>query len=215
MERIRNASSARGLWAIGLLILLGVLLWLSPAERTLGQTVKLIYLHGALVRTALFLLAIGLPFSLVGLLRGRPRSILWGQAFFGSATVIWLVHTLFSMVTTRIAWGVWIAWFEPRTRFTFGMAATLLIAIAAIRLVDDPRFAALAATLTAGAALLLIPRLGAVQHPLDPIGTSPSNLIKGFYAAIVLASTALGGLLALWLHAKLAASSGGEVPGHV
>jgi hypothetical protein len=37
----------------GLLILLAVLLWLSPAEQTLGQAVKLVYLHGALVRTAM------------------------------------------------------------------------------------------------------------------------------------------------------------------
>ena len=34
--------------------------------------------------------------------------------------------------------------------------------------------------------LSLLPRLGIIQHPLDPIGTSPSNTIRAFYAAILL-----------------------------
>ena len=62
MTVIRNGQR-RWVWPLlaGLAAILAVLLWLSPAEQTLGQTVKLVYLHGALVRTALVLFAISLP----------------------------------------------------------------------------------------------------------------------------------------------------------
>jgi hypothetical protein len=46
----------------------------------------------------------------------------------------------------------------------------------------------------------------AAPYPLDPIGSSPSNAIWTFYAAILVVSMALGGLLVIWLQARLAPS---------
>jgi hypothetical protein len=60
--------------------------------------------------------------------------------------------------------------------------------------------------LLTGLTLSLVPRLGVVQHPLDPIGSSPSNAIRTFYAIILAVSMALGGLLTIWLQARLARS---------
>jgi hypothetical protein len=52
-------------WSLlaGLGVILSVLLWLSPAELTLGQTVKRVYLHGALVRTAIVLFIPSTPLA--------------------------------------------------------------------------------------------------------------------------------------------------------
>lgn len=188
----------------GLGVILFVLLWLSPAERTLGQTVKLVYLHGALVRTAMVLFAISLPVNLVALLGGRSGWLAWGKALIWTAVAIWLIHTLFSMITTYAAWGVFIAWFEPRTRFTFTLAVVGVTIVVITHLVDDARFSALAFVLLAGLTLALAPRLGAVQHPLNAIGSSPSNAIRAFYSAIQVVSLGIGGLLTVWLQAQLA-----------
>jgi hypothetical protein len=190
---------------IGLAAVLAVLLWLSPAERTLGQTVKLVYLHGALVRTATVLFAISLPLNLLTLITGRAGWWVWGRSTAWAVLIIWLLHTLFSMVTTYAAWGVLVAWFEPRTRFTFTLAAVGLVIFVAARLIDSQRFAALAFAVLAGLALALGPRLGAIQHPLDPIGTSPSAAIRAFYVAIQAVSLGIGGLLAVWLRHRPAA----------
>jgi hypothetical protein len=190
----------------GLGLILLVLLWLSPAERTLGQTVKLVYLHGALVRMAMMLFAISLPVNLAALLGGRSGWLAWGKALIWTAVLIWLVHTLFSMVTTYAAWGVFIAWFEPRTRFTFTLALVGVVIVAIAHLVDDDRFSALVYLLLAGLTIGLAPRLGAIQHPLNPIGSSSSNAIRAFYAAIQLVVLAMSGLVVVWLQAQFAFS---------
>ena len=189
------------LGALGVILL--VLLWLSPAEQTLGQTVKLVYLHGALVRAAMVLFVVSLPVNLVALLTGQRNWSVWGKALIWAAVVIWLVHTLVSMVTTYTTWGILIAWFEPRTRFTFALAVVGAIIVAISQLVDDTRFSALAYLLLAGLTLGLAPRWGAIQHPLDPISSSPSNAIRAFYLAIQTVTLAMGGLIVVWLHGRL------------
>lgn len=185
--------------AAGLTALLLALLWISPAESTLGQTVKLVYLHGALVRTAIVLLVLSLPVNLVGLISGRAGWLAWGRALAVAALLIWLGHTLVSMITTYATWGVFIAWFEPRTRFTFNLAFVAVLVLAVDWLMNNRRFSALAFGGLAAAALALLPNLGFVQHPLDPIGQSTSGSIHLFYTAILVVSLGLGGLLALWL----------------
>jgi hypothetical protein len=187
----------------GLVAVLALLLWLSPAEQTLGQAVKLVYLHGALVRTAMVLFAVSLPVNLGALVGGRSGWLAWGKALAWAAIATWLAHTFFSMVTTYAAWGVFIAWFEPRTRFSFTLAAVSLVVAVVAYLVEHSRFSALAFVLLSGLALGLASRLGVVQHPLDPIGSSPSHAIRAFYAAIIVVSLAMGGLVALWLRARL------------
>jgi len=195
-------------WAWPLLAALGVilfiLLWLSPSEQTLGQIVKLVYLHGALVRTAMLLFAISLPVNLVALLGGRSGWLAWGKALIGSALGIWLIHTLFSMITTYAAWGVFIAWFEPRTRFTFTVSAVGLVIVVIVYLVGDDRFSALAFVVLAGLTLGLAPRLGAVQHPFNAIGSSPSDAIRIYYTAIWVVTLLMGILLTIWLRGRLA-----------
>jgi hypothetical protein len=187
--------------ALGVILLL--LLWLSPSERTLGQIVKLVYLHGALVRTAMLLFAASLPVNLVALLGRRSGWLAWGKALIWTALAIWLVHTLFSMVTTYAAWGVFIAWFEPRTRFTFTVAVVGLLIVIIAYLVGDDRFSALAFVVLAGLTLALAPRLGAVQHPLNAIGSSSSSAIQVYYTAIWVITLLMGILLTVWLRSRL------------
>ena len=72
----------------GLAVVLALLLWLSPAERTLGQAVKLVYLHGALVRTATLLFAVSLPVNVVALLSGKSSWLAWGRALVWTALAV-------------------------------------------------------------------------------------------------------------------------------
>jgi len=199
---------------IGLAALLALLLWLSPAEETLGQVVKLVYLHGALVRTAMFIFAASLPVNLAAAIKGSGAWSAWGKALAWTAILVWLAHTLFSMVTTYATWGVFIAWDEPRTRFTFSLAAIAVIIAGVAYMVDNARFSALALAVLAGLALGLLPRLDIVQHPLDPIGSSPSGTIHAFYAAILVVSLAIGGLFAVWLHGRFVSILQPPAPGH-
>ncbi len=191
----------------GLLISLAVLLWLSPAEQTLGPAVKLVYLHGALVRTAMIIFAVSLAINLLALVRRQRNWAAWGKAFVWGAVTVWLAHTLFSMVTTYVTWGIAIAWFEPRTRFTFAVAGASVIFVAVTHFMNNTRFSSLSFVVLSGLIWSLLPRLGIIQHPLDPIGTSPSGAIRAFYTAILTLTLILGGLLITWFQNRLSPES--------
>ncbi|HEY86051.1 MAG TPA: hypothetical protein G4N96_13165 [Chloroflexi bacterium] len=185
-----------------LLVLLALLLWFSPAEKTLGQAVKLVYLHGALVRSAVVLFLVSLPVNLAALFSPSSMRKNWlcrGKALVWGAIAVWLAHTLFSMVTTYATWGIFIAWSEPRTRFTFTAAGVSLLLVVAAYLIDSPRFSALVFVALAGVVVGLLPQLGLLRHPFDPIATSSSTAIRAFYAAILTDALAMSGLLVVWI----------------
>jgi hypothetical protein len=173
-------------------------LWLAPAERTLGDIVKLVYLHGALLRTAVLLFAISLPVNLVVMATNSSSWASWGIALGWVAAGVWWLHALFGPIPTYATWGIAVAWYEPRTRFTFILAGLALVVIVVEQLVRHTRFGAAVLAMLAGLALYLVPQLDLVQHPLDPIGSSSSGAIRAFYAALLLASAAIGGVLTVW-----------------
>jgi hypothetical protein len=166
-----------------------------------------------LVRTAVILFAAGLPVNLAALIWGKKSWLTWGKAFaWGkaltwAAIIIWLAHTLFSMMTTYAAWGLLVAWYEPRTRFTFNLAGVGIIVLLVSHFMASTRFSAMVFVLLSGIVLALLPGLGFIQHPLDPIGTSTSSTIRLFYAAIQVVSVILGGVLVIWLRDRIEAVS--------
>jgi hypothetical protein len=190
------------LLAVGLLALLAVLLILSPAERQLGNLIKVIYLHGALARVGLYALMLaGLP-ALVYLIRPRPALLRWSNALQVAGMIVFVVHFALSVIPTHETWGVWIAFDEPRTRMSLQIIGVGLLVIVVRYLIADRRFSAIANLLLGGAVLLLNVRTGVLRHPLNPIGDSTSSSIQLFYAGILLTCAALTGLLAWWLARK-------------
>ena len=178
-----------GLLAAGIL-LDALLLWAAPAERILGQVVKLVFLHGALIRScSLGFLAAGL-LALAWLVR-RPNGLLgWITALQRANALMWSLYLLSSMVVTYLAWGELIAWGEPRVQSTLYMTALLTLAFLAAELRPAPFVRALANLALAVGALYLIQSTGVIRHPLNPIGSSPSAVIRLSYAGIVLVTTA-------------------------
>lgn len=185
--------------AVALLALLAVLLILSPAERQLGNLIKVIYLHGALARVGLYALMLaGLP-ALVYLVQPKPALLRWSNALQVAGMIVFVVHFALSVIPTHETWGVWIAFDEPRTRMSLQIIGVGLLVIVVRHLIADRRFSAIANLLLGGAVLLLNVRTGVLRHPLNPIGDSTSASIQLFYAGILLTCAVLTGLLAWWL----------------
>ena len=188
--------------AVALLALLALLLILSPAEQQLGNLIKVIYLHGALARVGLYALMLASLPALIYLIRPRPALLRWSNAIQVAGMIVFVVHFALSVIPTHETWGVWIAFDEPRTRMSLQIIGVGLLVIVVRRLIDDPRFSAIANLLLGAAVLLLNLRTGVLRHPLNPIGESTSSSIQLFYAAILLTCAALTGLLAWWLARK-------------
>ncbi len=188
--------------SVALLALLALLLILSPAEQQLGNLIKVIYLHGALARVGLYALMLASLPALIYLIRPRPALLRWSNAIQVAGMIVFVVHFALSVIPTHETWGVWIAFDEPRTRMSLQIIGVGLLVIVVRRLIDDPRFSAIANLLLGAAVLLLNLRTGVLRHPLNPIGESTSSSIQLFYAAILLTCAALTGLLAWWLARK-------------
>lgn len=162
------------------------ILALMPAEKTLGQVIKIVYLHGALSRAGMVgLIAAGIV-GLVYLISRKLVLARWTQALLLSGWGFWVAHFIVSMPATRLTWGPWIAWGEPRVTMTLQLIGAGLIVIAVTWLLSDNRFTAGATLLLAAAVALMAGRTGVLRHPLDPIGTSPSTQLRLVYLLLLI-----------------------------
>jgi hypothetical protein len=196
-----TTTSTRGItfWLLagcaGLLLI--ATLALLPPEKTLGPVIKVIFLHGALVRIGLLtFLAAGL-LGLSTLFTRSEALLRWCLATQKTAVLIWIVYALSSMISTRLSWGEWIAWEEPRVRASvyvlgFGIAALLIVLW-----VNSRIFTGLTNVLVAIVSWLLVRGASILRHPFDPIGASGSSTYAVLYWLMVAALLVLAGLL-IW-----------------
>lgn len=197
--RVAKPSLIRAaVWLAALAILLG----LSPSEKTLGGVVKLVYLHGALVRAGLLAFSIAGVLGAIALITARLWAIQWGRAVGHAALVIWVLYAVSSMVVTYLAWGVAIAWGEPRVRVSAQILMAALAFWALALFVTHWRIQAALNLVLGALAWILVRSAGVVIHPVDPIGGSSSVAIRTFYAGIVACVILLAFELALWLKSR-------------
>jgi hypothetical protein len=187
MRQLVNRSIQRYYWPlIGLCVVLAVLiLWAMPAEKTIGQVIKIVYLHGALSRAGMIGFILAGLFGLAYLIRPKQALGQWSRALIISGWAFWTAHFVVSMPATRLTWGPWVAWGEPRVTMTLQVLAAGLLVILVSGLVRDLRFTAGANLLFAIAFGVLAARTGVLRHPLDPIGSSPSALLRLVYLALL------------------------------
>jgi hypothetical protein len=104
------------------------------------------------------------------------------------------------MVTTRLAWGEWIAWDEPRVRASIHVLWFSVACLLLVYWMKHPAFTAFANIVIAGAVWFLIKGAGLMRHPFDPIGDSNSLLYQGLYWLLVLTVLGMAAVLVLWRH---------------
>jgi len=184
----------------GLTILLAILLYSLPPEQTLGNIIKVVFLHGALVETGLIAFGIAGLLGLVYLVSKRERVYQWCLATQKTALVVWVLYALSSIVATYLAWGVAIAWEEPRV---LASAKILIVSLGFFLLVlwvNHRQFTAVANVVTAVAAWALTKGAITLRHPFNPIGSSDSAIFKWLFAIIVAVVLLMAFQLTRWLH---------------
>lgn len=173
-----------------------VILLLMPLEKTLGQVIKIVYLHGALSRAGMLgLISAGVA-GVAYLVTKRPVLAAWTRGLLLSGWLFWVAHFVVSMPATRLTWGPWIAWGEPRVNMTLQLIAAGLVVILISWMIKDTRFTAFAAALLALAVGWLAFSTGVLRHPLDPIGSSPSATLQLVYLGLLIPIIAAMALVA-------------------
>ena len=198
MERELNRH-ALPLSLLGLALLMALLLALVPPEQTLGPVIRPVFLHGALVEVSLLVFAAGGVLGLAYLVWRNARVHVWALAVQKTGVVLWIAYALSSMVATKLAWGEWIAWNEPRVRASALVLGFVIICLLLVLWVDHRLFTALANVSVAGLSWFLVKGAGLLRHPFDPIGASTSAAYRLSFVALLVITLLLAVQVARWL----------------
>ena len=173
----------------------------GPSERSLGVNVRLVYLHGAWVWTALIGYAVAALAGISGLLSKRLRLQQWSLTSARTATFFWLTYIPLSLWTMQANWnGLYLA--EPRFKVAVDFAiAGILIQIALI-ILRDVRWGSVLNTLFFGALWITLRTAEQVMHPPSPILTSDSVSIRLFFFMLVGMCVLAAWQFSLWLHQR-------------
>ncbi len=186
-----------------LVALLIVWILLAPSEARLGNLVKLVYLHAALVWVGLASFSVAGVLGLVALLVRRKVWYSGSQAAGIAALVVWVVYAISAVIVTGLTWGQWIAWEEPRVRATGSILIAALVLALATWLVRNRGFTAVVNVLLGIAAWTVVKQAEVIRHPVDPIGASESGAMRGYFSLIVATVAGLAAVLVTWLWLEL------------
>ncbi|MGE5124547.1 MAG: hypothetical protein ACM3H7_08515, partial [Acidobacteriaceae bacterium] len=120
-------SKLAWMWFLLTLLAIGTLTAFSPAEHSLGTHVRIVYLHGAWVWSALAGFFAAGALGALALLTGRKSFHGWSAAFGKAGIVFWISYLPLSLIAMQSNWnGLFLA--EPRWRLAlvFSIAGILL-----------------------------------------------------------------------------------------
>ena len=198
----RRASTRLLLLAANLL-LIGVIAAFGPPEKTLGTNVRVVYLHGAWVWTALIAFLAAALSGAAGLWGPRPAWLAWSRALGRTGLLFWVSYLPISMWAMQANWnGLYLI--EPRWRMAIAFAAGGLILQIGVTLMEELPWAAAANILYFLALVIALLNTENVLHPPAPILNSDAWRIQLYFAALVgLTLLAAGQIVAWWRRAEL------------
>ncbi len=167
-----------------LLLALVVAVWASPAEETLGSSVKIVYVHGAIVQIGELLIILSGVLGLVYLLGKSGRVISWSAAL-QKVGFFFLVASLFvSLYAASQIWGG-INFDEPRFQALIRILVAGAASISIIMLFPRPVVIAWSGIIMVAFSVFNVVTAVLVVHPANAIGSSDSFAIKFYYGLIL------------------------------
>ena len=168
-----------------LVVLIVITAFAAPLDKTLGDKVRMVYVHGAIIRVVMAILVMAGGLGLAYLAIRRETVLDWAQATFEGGLALWFVYLGTSVVTTLQSWGG-IAWFEPRWMVTLQMSGLLPIVFVVGLIVKNSKISAALFAVVPIVMMLLLAQARLVLHPLDPIGASGSSAIQLTYVVMLI-----------------------------
>ncbi len=188
------------------LIILGAfIVWTAPEEKTLGQGIRAVYVHVALIWSGMFGLISGGLLGLVIAGTGRKRLELWTHTLTWIALLLFAAGLGMSVVAARVNWGGFF-WEEPRAI----AALQLLAAGVIVQGLNTLPLPVRAKGFLRSALVLLMVWLSwstpLILHPRDPARASVSaNIRLTFFSLFVLCLMG-GGWVLIYLRSSLEAN---------
>jgi hypothetical protein len=167
-------------------IVIALLALLGPEEKSLGASVRIVYLHGAWVLTAeLAFLAAGLA-GLIALTTRREMFHKWSAALGRTGIFFWLTYLPLSLWAMESNWnGLFLS--EPRFRLAAIFAVTGLLLQVGLWIIDIDWVTSLANILFIIVLHVIFSTAENIMHPPpSPIFSSGNFGIIGFFLLLIL-----------------------------
>ena len=205
MDRLAARLTAAPLVAWSILAILTIVAALlvitAPAEATIGEGIRIVYIHVALIWTGmLILLAAGL-LGLLVLLIGPSRAAEWmrivawvGLAFFAAGVIT-------SLAAEIQNWGG-IAWREPRTAANLNLLAVVVIVQVVNTWLSSPRLQGGLNLLLAGIVIWVTITTEVQLHPANAVGDATSRAIQLTFYGLTLICLLAAVWIALYLRGR-------------
>ena len=185
-------NAPKTLWLVlgALALAAGILLWLAPAEKTLGQGIKIVYVHVAFMWAGMLCLTLAGVLGGGVLLWARQTWQPWAHAIGWVGLGLFAAGVGMSLLAAHINWGG-IFWAEPRMLAALNILAIGVIVQNANGWLPGLRVRGL---LNVGLAAFLtwsVLSTPLILHPRNPIHSSASLAIQlTFVGLFVLCSLA-------------------------
>ena len=184
-----NVKSPLTLFFISLIVI-ALLALLGPEEKSLGASVRIVYLHGAWVLAAeLAFIAAGLA-GLIALIIRRANVHRWSAALGRTGIFFWVTYLPLSLWAMQSNWnGLFLA--EPRFRLAAIFAVTGILLQVGLWIMNVDWL-----TSAANIVFIIILRVifstaeNVMHPPPSPIFNSGNFIIIGFFLALILLSLA-------------------------
>jgi hypothetical protein len=172
-------------WFFATLIVIALLALFGPEERSLGASVRIVYLHGAWVLVAeLALMAAGLA-GLIALLTRRANFHKWSAALGRTGIFFWVTYLPLSLWAMQSNWnGLFLA--EPRFRLAAIFAVTGVLLQVGLWLTDTDWITSAANIIFIIVLRVIFSTAENIMHPPpSPIFNSGNTVIIGFFLSLI------------------------------
>lgn len=200
-----EANRKNGLFWILIITAATALVWLAPEEKQLGQGIKSVYVHVALIWVGMAgLVAAGLIG--VGVLVSDNRKLSsWMETVGWVALGFYAAGVIMSILASKVNWGN-VFWQEPRMKVALNMLALALIVEVFVSWVPWRRLKGLLSALLVMILAWTTMSAPLVLHPKNAIGTSSSSAIKMTFLGLSLLSSAAAAWIVWYVNSKRPAS---------
>jgi len=154
-----------------------LILWLAPLEKSLGNTIKYVYLHVAFLWCSMAGMVLMALIGICTLFKGSESLAHWRHTIGWATLTTWFLAFAISTIAAKIVWGS-VSWSEPLTGVAIKILASLLIVQMVQYIIHSNFIKGLFNIVPMGLLIVLTNNIPRVLHPLDPIKTSESWSIK-------------------------------------
>lgn len=181
-----------------LLVVAGVWgLLLAPQERTMGTTIRPVYLHVAATVAGLTMLYVTAGLGLLRTAGFVPRLDGWLRRLWAGGVVMFGLGYGLSLLAAHVAWGG-IFWAEPRVRASVGVLAVGMIVWAVAPRVTNKAAGHLLWPVGLAAIMAMLANAQRIIHPESPVqDVTPWSIRGTFYGLTAIM------LLVAWSVAQL------------